>query len=70
MKPNKITYGSWEGNPTISTEYNDGRGYGFEYQNGAWKSVNAADVFTKAAIIGKAAFEKRWPSIGAPDFPE
>jgi hypothetical protein len=70
MTPNKITYCSWEGDPTILAECSDGRGYGFEHRDGTWKSVNAADVFTKAAVIGESAFVNRWPGIGLPDFPQ
>jgi hypothetical protein len=67
----KITYCSWEGDPAILVNYEDGRIYGFWKPDGSdWKRGQDADIATKAAVIGEAAFKKRWPDLALPTFPE
>lgn len=66
----KIEYGAWDGNPAILATYDDGRILGFEYKSDKWHDAHWADITTKAITIDKAAFEKRWPTIGLPSLPK
>jgi hypothetical protein len=70
MTPNKITFGSWDGNPTVLASFDDGSMAAFEHNEGAWREVHPADVFTKAAVVSEADFKRRWPDVGLPNLSE
>lgn len=41
----------------------DGNGSAWWFYDGAWRPAPRHEVFTKAAVIGKTAFEARFPRI-------
>jgi hypothetical protein len=67
----KLTYCSWEGLPAVLVRFDDGSPtYGFTHADGAWKDSEAADIATKASVIGKEAFMKQFPLVALPIFPK
>jgi hypothetical protein len=67
MAITKIDYCSWDGDPALLINYDDGRIHGFSFQDGDWNQGNAADIAMEAALMTKAGFEKRWPNVTLPN---
>lgn len=62
MKPDKVIYGSMDGNPTVLAEYPSGRMKAMEYSGGEWRDVHPANVATKASIVANLP-----PNVDEPD---
>ncbi|SED60374.1 hypothetical protein SAMN05444161_3567 [Rhizobiales bacterium GAS191] len=64
-----ITYCTWESDPAILVEFEDGRVHGYYYtrHDKAWHNgARGADVATKGRVISKAQYDELYPDIGLP----
>jgi hypothetical protein len=67
----KLTYGIWEGDPTLLAEYEDGRINGYvKFERTGWKDGQDFEVFTKSSVLSKELFDKIFPNLTLPTIPD
>lgn len=69
MEVERISYGWWDGSPSLLVTFEDGRVYGFSGSpdGGKMERASAPDIAVNASVMSEEAFKMRFPHTILPE---